>query len=106
MACLLLAVGIWAIGALASMHAVQPIASEDVHYPLIRWSLPSVFSGAGGLERVNAEVTRQGAMIGYDAAFGGLCIFIVAMLPLLLIMRPVETKPASSSRRTRNNSLP
>jgi DHA2 family multidrug resistance protein len=66
------------------------IVSSD---PLIRWTLPHMFDGAGGLERLNAEVTRQGAMIGYDAAFGGLCVFIIAMLPLLFIMRPVQSKP-------------
>jgi DHA2 family multidrug resistance protein len=57
--------------------------------PVIRWSWPHVFDGtSGGLERLNAEVTRQGAMIAYDAAFGGLCVFILAMIPLVLIMRP------------------
>jgi DHA2 family multidrug resistance protein len=62
--------------------------------PLIRWTLPSMFDGtSGGLERLNAEVTRQGAMIGYDAAFGGICVLVVAMLPLLLIMRPAQRKP-------------
>ncbi len=58
--------------------------------PMVRWALPHAFDGAPGLERLNAEVTRQGAMIGYDAAFGGLCVLVIAMLPLLFIMRPVE----------------
>jgi DHA2 family multidrug resistance protein len=64
--------------------------------PVVLWSLPQhMFDAAGGLERLNAEVTRQGAMIGYDAAFGGLCVFVLALAPLLLIMRPVKDQAPS-----------
>jgi DHA2 family multidrug resistance protein len=63
--------------------------------PVIRWTLPDAFSGApGALERLNAEVTRQGTMIGYDAIFGWMAIASACLLPLLLLMRP----PAPGSR--------
>jgi DHA2 family multidrug resistance protein len=62
---------------------------------VIRWSLPHMFDGGPGrMEALNAEVTRQGAMIAYDGAFAGLCVFVIAMLPLLLIMRPAKTAPS------------
>jgi DHA2 family multidrug resistance protein len=62
--------------------------------PVIRWSLPHVFGGAGeGLSALNAEVTRQATMIGYDAAFGWMFIASIAMLPLLVIMRPAKPRP-------------
>ena len=62
--------------------AARIIPSDAV----IRWALPEI--GRGGVEAVNGEVTRQAAMIGYDAAFGWLCMASLCMLPLLLIMRP------------------
>jgi DHA2 family multidrug resistance protein len=65
------------------------IAPSD---PLIRWTLPHAFD-AGGLEALNAEVTRQGAMIGYDAIFAGMAVVSLAMLPLVLIMRPARPAP-------------
>ena len=34
----LLAIGGWAIGAVIYVHNVDPIAPEDVRYPLLRWS--------------------------------------------------------------------
>jgi DHA2 family multidrug resistance protein len=66
------------------------IAPSD---PLIRWTLPHVFDAPGGMEALNAEVTRQGAMIGYDAIFAGLAVLSLLMVPLILIMRPA--KPAA-----------
>jgi len=62
--------------------------------PLIRWTLPHTFDTPGGLEALNAELTRQGAMIGYDAVFGWLCAASLIILPLLLLMRPA--KPGAS----------
>jgi DHA2 family multidrug resistance protein len=62
--------------------------------PLIRWSLPHVFDGAGPLSALNGEVTRQAAMIGYDAAFGSMFLISLAMLPLLVLMRPARRAPA------------
>jgi hypothetical protein len=35
---LLVAIGGWALGAVIYMHSVDPIAPEDIGYPLLRWS--------------------------------------------------------------------
>jgi DHA2 family multidrug resistance protein len=64
--------------------------------PVIGWSLPHLMSGgAGGLEAVNAEVTRQSAMIGYDAAFGWMSMGTLLVLPLLLVMRTAKPNPST-----------
>jgi DHA2 family multidrug resistance protein len=66
------------------------IAPSD---PMIRWALPPSFNGGDGLAGLNAEVTRQASMIGYDAAFGWMFFASVAILPLILLMRPVRRQP-------------
>jgi DHA2 family multidrug resistance protein len=58
--------------------------------PLVRWALPEIFQGPGGLGPLNAEVTRQGAMIAYDTVFGWMCAASLVMAPLILIMRPAK----------------
>jgi DHA2 family multidrug resistance protein len=61
--------------------------------PMMRWSLPQMFQGAGGgLSAIDAEVSRQAAMIGYDAAFGSMFLISLAILPLLLLMRPARSR--------------
>jgi DHA2 family multidrug resistance protein len=77
--------------AAAHERLAEHIVSTD---PLIRWSLPHVFDGAGALSALNGEVTRQAAMIGYDAAFGSMFLISLAMLPLLALMRPARRAPA------------
>jgi DHA2 family multidrug resistance protein len=74
--------------AIAHEGLAQHIVPTD---PLTRWALPQMADGAGGgLSAVNAEVTRQAAMIGYDAAFGSMFIVSLAIIPLLLLIRPVS----------------
>jgi DHA2 family multidrug resistance protein len=41
-----------------------------------------------GLQTLNAEITRQGAMIGYDWVFGLILVVTMGLFPLLLILRP------------------
>jgi DHA2 family multidrug resistance protein len=60
--------------------------------PLVRWSLPQLVGG-GALEPLNREITRQGAMIGYDAVFGWTALASLGVLPLLLILRPSKSQP-------------
>jgi len=60
--------------------------------PLIRWSAPDLFQ-VGGLERLNAEVTRQGSMIAYDTIFAWMCLISLTLIPLLIILRPGRTRP-------------
>jgi DHA2 family multidrug resistance protein len=75
-------------GAVAHEGLAQHIVPTD---PMIRSSLPHLFDGAdGGLSALNAEVTRQATMIGYDAAFGSMFLISLAILPLLLLMRPAQ----------------
>ncbi|CAN7600002.1 DHA2 family efflux MFS transporter permease subunit [Phenylobacterium sp. LjRoot225] len=72
--------------------AAQIIPSD----PMIRWALPEIVRNAGeGLLALNAEVTRQASMIGYDAAFGWMFIASIAMLPLLLLMQPARRRPGT-----------
>jgi DHA2 family multidrug resistance protein len=56
--------------------------------PVIGWGLPHL--AGGSLEAINAEVTRQAAMIGYDAAFGWMSLACLSLLPLLLVIRPAK----------------
>ncbi len=57
---------------------------------------PAVMNPADplGLEILNGEVSRQAGMIGYDAVFGMMILLVVAMIPLLLLLRP----PAQPAR--------
>lgn len=62
--------------------------------PVIGYALPPMFEGSGeALAALNGEVTRQASMIGYDAAFGWMFIASIAMLPLLLLMKPAQPPP-------------
>jgi DHA2 family multidrug resistance protein len=78
-----------------SATAHERLASHIVTSdPLISWAMPHVMTNAG-LEAVNAEVTRQAAMIGYDAAFGWMSLGTLLVLPLLLVMRTAKAKPSA-----------
>jgi len=69
-------------------------AGVAVSDPVMRSGLASAFSGgAAGLETVNAEVTRQAAMISYDTLFAWLCLIQLLMLALLVPMRPSRRAP-------------
>jgi DHA2 family multidrug resistance protein len=60
--------------------------------PMIRWRMPQIIDGAvGGLEGINAEITRQAGMMAYDAVFAWLCVGTMLILPLILIMSPART---------------
>jgi len=59
--------------------------------PVIGWSLPNALSGgAGALESLNAEITRQGSMIAYDSLFAWMSLGTLALLPLILLLKPVK----------------
>ena len=66
--------------------------------PVIRWTLPQLFDGAsGGLEALNAEVTRQGSMMAYDSVFAWMALGSLFLIPLLLIIRPSRRAPAEEA---------
>ena len=58
--------------------------------PVVNAGLPSFMNPATnlGLQTLNAEITRQGSMISYDWVFGLILVTILALFPLLLILRP------------------
>jgi len=59
--------------------------------PMIRWRMPEIIDGAvGGLESINAEVTRQAAMMAYDTVFAWMCVGTLLIVPLVLMMRPAR----------------
>jgi DHA2 family multidrug resistance protein len=62
----------------------------DPANPMIRYSLPSWMdpSTATGLELLNGEVTRQGAMIGYVNVFSWMALITLLLVPLILMLRP------------------
>ena len=71
--------------------------------PMIRWTLPSILGGSrGALEALNAEVTRQGSMMAYDAVFSWMALFSLLLLPLLLIVQPSRRPPDERGRGRRS----
>ncbi|CAN7195491.1 DHA2 family efflux MFS transporter permease subunit [Phenylobacterium sp. LjRoot219] len=64
--------------------------------PVIGWSLPQAFDSPGGLDALNGEVTRQGAMIGYDTMFAWMAVLSLLLAPLILILRPADAAPSET----------
>jgi DHA2 family multidrug resistance protein len=61
--------------------------------PNIARSMPSLdFSSLPSLARMNAEITRQAAMVSYIDAFYALFVVIIVISPLILLMRPPRRK--------------
>jgi DHA2 family multidrug resistance protein len=50
-----------------------------------------------GLAAINSEVTRQAAMIAYVDCFVLMAVICAAMIPLLLIMRPIQASPGAAA---------
>ena len=72
--------------ALAHARLTERIIPGD---PLIADVLPPMLdpSTSIGLQILNADVTRQGAMVGYDNVFGWMAVGALLMLPMVLIMK-------------------
>ena len=49
--------------------------------------LPDLASDPG-LAALSGEVNRQAAMVGYNTAFGYMCLTSLLMLPIVALMRP------------------
>jgi DHA2 family multidrug resistance protein len=60
--------------------------------PVVGGALPPVMDLAspGSLEALNGEVTRQAAMLGYNAVFAWMALATLFLIPLLLAMRPPQ----------------
>ena len=65
-------------------HMIAHVVPGD---PVAEMRLPDLDSGAG-IAALSGEVNRQAAMIGYNTAFGYMCLVSMLMLPLVLVMRP------------------
>ena len=72
--------------AVAHTRLAERIAAGD---PVVRAALPPLLdpSTPGGVELLNGEVSRQAAMIGYNAVFATMLVFTLLLIPLLLFMR-------------------
>ena len=71
--------------------------SVTVTDPVLRWAMPQAFNlhSVPGLSALNGELTRQGAMISYDALFSGMAIGCLFLAPLLLWLKPPREPPPS-----------
>ncbi|MBW4332022.1 DHA2 family efflux MFS transporter permease subunit [Stakelama sp. CBK3Z-3] len=64
--------------------------------PALRHAMPDFdFSVTGALARLNAEVTRQAAMVSYIDAFHFLFLTTLIVSPLILLMRPPRKSAAA-----------
>ena len=50
-----------------------------------------------GIAALNAEVTRQAAMVSYNDDFALMMIVVIAALPALLLIRPSRREPVTAA---------
>ena len=55
--------------------------------------IPGALTTTEGLAQLNGEVTRQAMMIGYVDIFSWMTLITLAMIPLILILRPPPKAP-------------
>jgi DHA2 family multidrug resistance protein len=58
---------------------------------------PFSLSTPSGIEALNAEVTRQAAMVAYVDDFRLLMLIALASIPLLLLLREARRRPAPAA---------
>jgi DHA2 family multidrug resistance protein len=56
-------------------------------------AIPGALTTPEGLAQLNGEVTRQAMMIGYVDIFSWMTLITLAMIPLILILRPPPRAP-------------
>ena len=61
----------------------------DPSAPLINWALPAFMNPAtpAGLEALNSEVSRQGAMIAYTTIFAWMAAGMMLLFPIIILLR-------------------
>jgi DHA2 family multidrug resistance protein len=80
--------GISIMQALWSANAAVSHADLAAHVSPDNWNLAGVIaSGVRGLENLNAEITRQAAMVAYVDDFKVMLLITFACMPLLILMR-------------------
>jgi DHA2 family multidrug resistance protein len=62
--------------------------------------VPGALTTPEGLTQLNGEVTRQAMMIGYVDIFSWMTLLTLAMLPLILILRPPPKAPMEKITQT------
>ncbi len=65
--------------------------------PVFRAVIPAIMNPdtSLGVQLLNAEVTRQAGMIAYDGVFGLLALAVVAVVPLIFLVRPPKKRAVS-----------
>jgi DHA2 family multidrug resistance protein len=58
---------------------------------------PFSLSTPSGMAALNAEVTRQAAMVAYIDDFKLMMLFALASLPLLLLLREARSRPSPTA---------
>jgi DHA2 family multidrug resistance protein len=77
----------------ATVHSrlVEGIRPDN---PLLGWHMPDFdFDLPSSVAGLNAEITRQAAMVSYIDAFWALFVVTLAMAPMIILMRPARHKP-------------
>jgi hypothetical protein len=87
LAVVLAIIGVWAVGAIAYMQNTTPLASTDVHYPLIRWSLDAGDRG---------NYTESSRLIAWVML---ICLPVSAVFLALALMTRKRLKRARKSPR-------
>ncbi|HEY6517687.1 MAG TPA: DHA2 family efflux MFS transporter permease subunit [Steroidobacteraceae bacterium] len=90
-------IGIAATGALLTRNT--QVMHERLAAHILPWGgqiqlqAPFSFSAPGGLAALNAAVTRQAQMIAYNDDFKLMFVMTLALIPLVLLLRPARSRP-------------
>jgi len=92
------AIGISVLQAMTTRNAaiVHSRLTEGIRpdNPLMDWHVPDFdFNLPSAVAALNAQITRQAAMVSYIDAYWALFIVTLAMAPMILFMRPARRKP-------------
>jgi DHA2 family multidrug resistance protein len=68
------------------MDPTSPVLNDVI-------AIPGALATPEGLAQLNGEVTRQAMMIGYVDVFSWMTLMTLAMIPLILILRPPPRAP-------------
>jgi DHA2 family multidrug resistance protein len=82
----------------AETHAALAATAQLQNLPQALRDLAAGGGAAQMLSAVNAEVTRQAAMIAHVDSFRAVCLAQLATLPLLLLLRTPRPDPAARSK--------
>ncbi|HEY1889276.1 MAG TPA: DHA2 family efflux MFS transporter permease subunit [Steroidobacteraceae bacterium] len=90
-------IGIAATGALLTRNT--QVMHERLAAHILPWGgqiqlqAPFSFSAPAGLAALNAAVTRQAQMIAYNDDFKLMFVMTLALIPLVLLLRPARSRP-------------